>query len=135
MNVLVCVRRFPVNVKVEGTVGFLDDGDIKHGNASVFLHFFRPPDVRVDGVEMVVQALDVVVVDGHERIVGFSEPEENDFTGVDVVVTSGIAGKGCCLKIFHVNVRERAAGGFSHAEPFDLLEKAFAPSEVGNMYI
>ena len=72
MDVLVCVRRFPVDVKVEGSVGIPDDCDVKHGDSSVFLHFFRPLNVRVDGVEVVMEALNVVVVDGHKRVVGFS---------------------------------------------------------------
>ena len=84
---------------------------------------------------MVVEALDVVVVNGHESIVGFSKPEENYFAGTDVAVASRIAGKGSCLKIFHVYVRERAAGGFTHAESFHLFVEVFTPPEVGEVEI
>ena len=52
--VLVRVRWLPVDVKVEGSVGIPDDCDVKHGDSSVFLYFFRPLYVRLDGVEIVV---------------------------------------------------------------------------------
>ena len=57
------------------------------------------------------------------------------FSFVAVCGKHPVASKGCGLKIFHVNVRERAAGGFAPAEPFDLLEKAFAPSEEGEVEV
>ena len=44
------------------------------------------------GVQVVVQWLDVVVMDGHDGVVGLSEPEEYDVTGCDGAVTSGIIG-------------------------------------------
>ena len=74
-NVLVGVRGFAIDVKVEGAVGVVDDGDIKHGYASIFFDFLCPLDVRVNGVKKVVEWLDVVIVNGYECVVGFSQPE------------------------------------------------------------
>ena len=64
-DVLVCVGGLAVDVKVEGAVGIADDCDVKHGYATVLLDFFGPFDVRVDGVEIVVQGFDVIVVYGN----------------------------------------------------------------------
>ena len=47
-NVLVCVRGFAIDIKVEGSVCIAYDGDIKHGNASVLLDLFCPFDVGVE---------------------------------------------------------------------------------------
>ena len=130
-DVLVGVGRFAINVKIETTIVIVNDGDIKHGNLAIFLDFFRPFDVRVDGIEVVVQGLDVVVVDGDNSIVGFPKPKQDDITGTDVVIASGVVGKGSLLKSLHINVGKWAAGGFAHAKTFELFVKIAPPTKIG----
>ena len=77
-NILVCVGGFAIDIKAKRTVGIVDYRDIQHSNLAVLLNFDCPFDVRVDGVEVVVQRMDVVVVNGNECVVGFSQPEEYD---------------------------------------------------------
>ena len=113
----------------------MDDGYVKHSNPSVFFDFFCPVDVRVDGVEIVVEALDVVVVDGNDGVVGFSEPEKDNLTGRDGIVTSRVIGKSRLLKVFHKNVGQWAAGGFAHAKSLELLVEVAPPLEVGKVEI
>ena len=91
-NVLVGVRGFAVDIKAESAVRVADDGDIKHGNPAVLLSLFSPLDVWVNGNEVIVEWLDVVIVNGDESIVGFPEPEEDDLIGMDGVVTSMVIG-------------------------------------------
>ena len=93
-DVLVGVGRFAINVKIETTIVIVNDGDIKHGNLAIFLDFFRPFDVGVNGIEVVVECLDVVIVNGYDSIVGLSQPEQNDVTGTGGAVTSGVVGEG-----------------------------------------
>ena len=90
VNILVCVCGLAIDVKIECAVGVVDDGDVQHGDATILLDLFGPLDVGMNGVEIVVQWLDVVVVYGDESVVGFSQPEENDVTGRDGIVTSGV---------------------------------------------
>ena len=73
-NVLVCVRGFAIDVEVKSAVGIVDDGDIKHSNSAVFFDFLGPLDVRVNGVEVIVKWLNVVVVNIDESIVGLPNP-------------------------------------------------------------
>ena len=110
VNILVCVCWLAIDVKVECTVGVADDRDVQHGNATILLDLFGPLDVGMNGVEIVVQWLYVVVVYGNESIVCFSQPEEYDVTGRGGNITSGILGKGFSLKIFHIYVAEGAGG-------------------------
>ena len=55
----------------------MDDGDIKHGNFAIAFDFFCPLDVWVNAVEIVVEWLNVVIVNGDKGIVDFPVPEEN----------------------------------------------------------
>ena len=79
-----------VDVEVEGTVGVADDGDIKQSDPIVLLNLFGPLYDGMDGVEVVVEWLDVVVANGGDSVVGFSIPEQNDITGIGVVVASRV---------------------------------------------
>ena len=102
---------------------------------AILLDLFRQLDVRVNGIEVVVEWLDVAVVYGNENVVGFPQPEENDIAGTGGIVASGILGKGFSLKILHEDVRERAAGGFAHAKSLELPIEIAPPSEVGQVEI
>ena len=135
VNILVCVCGLAIDVKIECAVGVVDDGDVQHGDAAILLDLFGPLDVGMNGVEIVVQWLDVVVVYGDESVVGFSQPEENDVTGRDGIVTSGVLGKGFSLKIFHIYVGKRAAGGFAHPKSLELPIEVAPPSEIGQVEV
>ena len=63
-NILVCVSGFAIDIKAKGTVGIVDYCNIQHSNLAVLLNFDCPFNVRVDGVEVVVQWMDVGVVNG-----------------------------------------------------------------------
>ena len=115
--------------------GLVDDGNIQHGNFASLLDLFCPLDVWVNGVEVIVEWLNVVVVHSDKCVVGFPVPEENELTGTDGIVASGIVGKGCSLKLLHINVRERTAGGFAHAKTLHLFVKGSPPSEIGQVEI
>ena len=104
-NVLVGVRGFAVDVKVEGAVGVVDDGDIKHGYATIFFDFLSPLDVRVNGVEVIVEWLNVVVVNGDKCVVGFSKPKKDEIAGTGGIVASRVIGEDSSFKIFHVDIR------------------------------
>ena len=103
-DVLVGVCGFTIDVKIECAIRVVDDGDIQHGNFATLLNFFCPLDVWVNGVKVVVEWLDVLVVYGNECVVGFPKPEENKLTGTDGNVASWVVGKGCSLEILHVDV-------------------------------
>ena len=62
---------------------------------AVLLNFFGPLFVGVDGVEVVVEALD------DESVVGFPQPLKDDLTGIDGVIASGVVGKSCSLKVLN----------------------------------
>ena len=130
-NVLVGVCGLAIDVEVERAVRIANDGDIKHSNSSVLLNFFGPLYARVNGIEVIVEWLNVVVVNGGDGVVGFPEPEEDGLTGTDGVVASGILGKGFSLKVFHIDVRQWAAGGFAHAKSLELPIVVASPSKVG----
>ena len=134
-DVLVGVSGFAIDVEIERSVRIANDGDIKHGYPAVCFDLFRPFDVRMDGVEVVVEGLYVVVVDGDKCVVCFPQPEKDELTGIDVGITSGEVGQGRLLKVFHVDIRQWAAGGFAHAESFELLVKGILPPEVGQIEI
>ena len=70
-DVLVGVSGFAVDIKVESGIRVVDDSNIQHGNFATLLDLFSPLDVWVNGVEVVVEWLDVVVANGSESIVGF----------------------------------------------------------------
>ena len=91
-NVLVGVRGFAVDIKVERAITIADDIDIQHGNVTIFLDLFRPFDVWVNGIEVSVKWLYVVIANGCESIVGFPEPEEDYLVGADGVVPSRVIG-------------------------------------------
>ena len=78
----------------------MNDGDVKHSYSAISFNFLGPFDIGVDGFEVVVQGLDVVVVDGKKGIVGFSQPKQDDISRADGVVPSGIVGEGFLLEIF-----------------------------------
>ena len=84
-NVLVGMGWFAIDIKVESTVRIVNDIDIKHGNPAIFFDFFCPFYVWVNAVEIVVEGLDVVVVNGCESVVGFPEPREDHITGQRVL--------------------------------------------------
>ena len=69
--VLVCVGGFAIDIKVNGTIWITDDFYVQHGNAAILFHFFGPFYGRVDGVEVGVESVDVVVADGCDGVVGF----------------------------------------------------------------
>ena len=75
-DVLVGVGGLAVDVEVECAIRVVDDGDIQHGNFASLLNFFRPLDVWVNGVKVVVKWLYVVVVDCNKCVVGLPVPEE-----------------------------------------------------------
>ena len=56
------MRGYPVDIKIKSSIWIVDDKDIKHGNPSVGLNLFCPFDVRMYGVELVMQWLYVVVL-------------------------------------------------------------------------
>ena len=58
----------------------------------------------MNGIEVVVHRLYVVVVDCNKCIVGLPVPEEDKFAGTDGIVASGVVGKGRLFKLFHVDV-------------------------------
>ena len=91
-DVLVCVGGFAVDVEVEGAIRIVDDSHIQHGNFAFLLDFFCPLDVWVNGIEVVVEWLYVVVVDCNECVVGLPVPEEYEITGIDGTIASGVVG-------------------------------------------
>ena len=103
-DVLICVSGFAIDVKVESPIRVVDDGNIQHGNFATLLNFFCPLHVWVNGVEVIVEWVNVVVVDCNKCVVGFPVPEEYELTGTDGIVASWVVGEGCSLEIFHKNV-------------------------------
>ena len=73
VNVLVCVCGLAVDIKAECAVRIVNDCDIQHGNPAVLLNFPCPFDVWVHGVDVIVEWLYVVIVDGYECVVGFPQ--------------------------------------------------------------
>ena len=73
VDVLVGVCGLAIDVEVERAVRIANDGDIKHSNSSILLNFFGPLYVGVNGIEVIVEWLNVVVVNGGDGVVGFSE--------------------------------------------------------------
>ena len=73
----------------------------------------------------------MVIVNGDQSIVGFPIPEENELPGTNGWVAGGVVGKGSGLKVFHVNVRERAAGGLAHAKTLELFVVSTFPPKIG----
>ena len=57
------------------------------------------------GIEVVVEWLNVVFVNGGEGVVGFSEPKQDGLAGTGGVVSRGLVGKDSLLEIFHKDVR------------------------------
>ena len=58
----------------------------EHGYPAVLLHFNRPLDIRVDGVEACVQGMNVVVADRDKGVVRLPQPEEDDIAGIGGVL-------------------------------------------------
>ena len=83
----------------------MDDVDIKHGDSAVFFDFFGPLNVGMDGIEVCVEWLYVVVANCYESVIRFPQPKQDELAGMDVFVTSRVIGKSCSFKIFHVKVR------------------------------
>ena len=108
-DVLVSVSGFSVDVEIERSIRVVNYINVQHRDFPVLLDFFRLLDILVNGVEVVMQWLDVVVANGGDGIVGFSEPEQNDLAGTDVVVTSRIIGESCSLEVFHEDIRQWTA--------------------------
>ena len=134
-DVLVCVGGFAVDVEVESAIRVVDDCNIQHGNFATLLDLFSPLDVWVNGVEIIVEWLNVLVVYCNNCVVGFPIPEEDELTGTDGIVTSWVVGKGCSLEVLHIDVRQWAAGGLTHAKPFELFVELAIPSEVGKIEV
>ena len=103
-DVLISVSGFAIDVEVESAIRVADDSYIQHGNFATLLDFFSPLDVWVNGVEIVVEWFNVLVVNGNKCVVGLPQPEEDELTGTDGAVASWVVGKGCSLKILHVDV-------------------------------
>ena len=104
-DILVSMGGLAIDVKVESSVRIANDLYVKHGDTAVLFDFFCPFYAGVDGVEVCVEGVYVVVADGSDCVIGLPVPEENDVTGTDVVVTCGVFGIDMSLKIFHVDVR------------------------------
>ena len=134
-NVLVGVCGLAVDIEIESAIRVVDDGYIQHGNFATLLDFFGPLDVWVNGVEIIVEWLNVLVVDCNKCVIGLPVPEENKLTGTDGIVASWVVGKGCSLEVLHVNVRQWATGGFTHTKTLELLVKVTIPSKVGKIEI
>ena len=74
-DILVGVCRFSVDVEIERSIRVVNYINVQHRDFPVLLDFFRLLDILVNGVEVVMQWLDVVVANGGDGVVGFSEPE------------------------------------------------------------
>ena len=103
-DVLVGVCGFAVDIKTKRGIRIVNDKDIQHGDPAILLSFDGPFDVGMDGVEVVVEWVDVIFVHCDQCVVGLPQPEENDVTGTDGTVPSGVVGEGSLLEIFHENV-------------------------------
>ena len=77
-DVLVCMSGFAIDVEVEGTIAIPNDGNVEHGDTTLYLFFHRPLDAGMYGIEVCEERLYVVVVDGSESIVGLPQPEHDD---------------------------------------------------------
>ena len=115
-DVLVCVGGFAVDVESESAIRVVDDCHIQHGNFATLLDFFRPLDVWVNGVKVVVKWLNVVVLHCNKCVVGLPVPEEDELTGTNGVVACWVVGKGRGLKVLHKEVGQWATGGLTHTK-------------------
>ena len=134
-DVLICVSGFAVDVEIECAIRVVDDSDIQHGNFATLLDFFGPLDVWVNGVEVFVEWLNVVVVYCNECVVGLPVPEEYELTGTDGIIASWVIGQGRSLKVFHENVRQWTTGGLAHTKTLELFVIFAIPSKVGKVKI
>ena len=103
-DVLVGVGGFAVDIEVEGAIRVADNGDVQHGDFTVLLNFLCPLDVRMNGVQVVVEWFNVLVVYCDKCVIGLPQPKEDQLTGTDGTVASWVVGKGCSLEILHVDV-------------------------------
>ena len=62
--VLVCVCRFAIDVEVERPILVADDSPIQHRYPPLLLHFLGPLNVWMDGVEVVMKRLDMIIANG-----------------------------------------------------------------------
>ena len=60
-DILISVGGFAVDVEAEGAIRIVYDQNIQHGDAAVLLNLDGPLDVWVNGVEVIVEWMDVVV--------------------------------------------------------------------------
>ena len=109
MYILVSMSRFSVDIEGEFAGGAFRDADIQHVDDSVSFLLFRPFDVRVKAVDECEESVGVILVDGDQSVIRFTQPEEDG-----AAVLKGR--KGILLEVFHEDVGKGAGGGFSHAQ-------------------
>jgi hypothetical protein len=76
--VLVGVGELPENIKFQGSVKLVQDGEVEHIDAAAYFAFEGPFDFFVDGVEEGEERGDVISMDGRHGVVSLAEPEEDD---------------------------------------------------------